>query len=507
MNSRVVTKQMLIDLDISLGAINNSPLIAQLEQDRNAIGKSKPKECRAEAERVIRALKKISPDVTRGKGNIDLSEEKPTDYWLGVIWALADLQWKIGKEIARKWSQGSDRYTTDGFEAAWNSYDPHYHNPISIRSVFKLAEKFEHSVADTSTNKTTIPDPPTSPLAILNGFSLTGSSAQMKKQMLADVFAMDGIAILGQWTTLYAAPNTGKTLLTLWQLEEQITAGVLDGGKVYYVNADDTYRGAVHKIELAEQWGMHMLVPGHKDFKASLIPAIMEQLAEAGEARGVVLVLDTLKKFTDLMDKTAATAFGVTAREFIAAGGTLICLAHTNKHKDADGKGIYSGTSDIVDDSDCMFVIDKLSAEGNDVSKVHTVEFTNKKARGDVSSTAMYTYVKRTGEPYSALLVSVKRVGNAEVDAIKKATERNVLLTQDEEIIRAILSCISKGVVTKSELIKAAMAEADASKTRVKNVLERWTGNKYEEGQRWAYKAGEHNKFSYSLTTPPPSKS
>ena len=99
MNSRVVTKQMLIDLDISLGAINNSPLIAQLEQDRNASGDTKPKECRAEAERVIRALRKISPDATRGKGNIDLSEEKPTDYWLGVIWALADLQWQSVRQL------------------------------------------------------------------------------------------------------------------------------------------------------------------------------------------------------------------------------------------------------------------------------------------------------------------------------------------------------------------------------------------------------------------------
>ena len=503
MSSHVVTKQMLVDLDISLSAINNNPLIALLEKDDNAIGKNKPKESRVEAKRVIGALKKISPDVPRGKGNIELSEDKPTDYWLGVIWALADLQWKIGKEIARKWSQGSDRYTADGFETAWNSYDPHYRNPISIRSVFKLAEKFGHSVTDTSTKKPATPDPTASPLAILNRFSLTGSSAQMKKQMLADVFAMDGIAILGQWTTLYAAPNTGKTLLALWLLEEQITAGVLDGGKVYYVNADDTYRGAVHKIELAEKWGMHMLVPGHNDFKASLIPAIMEKLADAGEARGVVLVLDTLKKFTDLMDKTAATAFGVTAREFIAAGGTLICLAHTNKHTDADGKGIYSGTSDIVDDSDCMFVIDKLRAEGDDISKTHTVEFTNKKARGDVASTAMYTYIKRTGESYSTLLSSVKRIGRADIDTVKKAVERIILLAQDEGIIQAISSCISKGVVTKSELMKAAMAEADASKTRVKNVLERWTGDEYEKGHRWNYSAGDHNKFSYSLTTPP----
>ena len=502
MRSHVVSEQMLRDLEISLAAINNSELISKLEKDNNALGKSKPKECRAEAERVIGALKKISPDVSRGKGNIDLSEEEPTDYWLGVIWALADLQWKVGKEIARKWSQGSDRYTADGFEAAWNSYNPKYRNPISIRSVLKLAEKFGHSVIDTGTKKAATPDPTASPLAILNSFSLTGSSAQMKKQMLADVFAMEGIAILGQWTTLYAAPNTGKTLLALWLLKEQITAGILDGEKVFYVNADDTYRGAVHKIELAEKWGMHMLVPGHNDFKACLIPTIMAKLADAGEAKGVVLVLDTLKKFTDLMDKTAATAFGVTAREFVSAGGTLICLAHTNKHKDAEGKGIYSGTSDIVDDSDCMFVIDKLSAEGDDISKVHTVEFTNKKARGDVSSTAIYTYVKHTGEPYSVLLGSVKRIGGADLDAVKKTAERIILLARDEAIIRAISSCISKGVIAKSELIKTAMAEAAASRMRVKAVLERWTGDKYEEGQRWVYKAGEHNKFSYSLTPP-----
>lgn len=269
------------------------------------------------------------------------------------------------------------------------------------------------------------------------------------------------------------------------------------------MNADDTFRGAVHKIELAEQWGMKMLVPGHNDFKARLIPAIMEKLVESGEARGVVLVLDTLKKFADLMDKTAASAFGVTAREFVSAGGTLICLAHTNKHKDTEGKGIYSGTSDIVDDSDCMFVIDKLSAEGDDISKVHTVELTNKKARGDVSSSAMYTYVRRIGEPYSALLGSVKRIDSADTDMVKKAAERNKQLKQDDEIIKAITSSIRQGIVTKSELIQSAMADTAESRAKVKNGLERWTGDDYAKGHRWTYKAGDHNKFSYSLTTPP----
>ena len=35
------------------------------------------------------------------------------------------------------------------------------------------------------------------------------------------------------------------------------------------------------------------------------------------------------KKFTDLMDKRMSTDFGIIARGFVSAGGTLIALAHT----------------------------------------------------------------------------------------------------------------------------------------------------------------------------------
>ena len=49
----------------------------------------------------------------------------------------------------------------------------------------------------------------------LHGFSITGNSAAMRQQMLDDVFILQDMALLGQWTTLYASPNTGKTLITL----------------------------------------------------------------------------------------------------------------------------------------------------------------------------------------------------------------------------------------------------------------------------------------------------
>jgi len=505
MSNAVVTREMLFELNNTLAVPDISLSERKPASVDVLVAAYQPKQSVEEAQKLVNALLIISPDVPRGIGKIDLEDDEPTDYWLGVIWAVADLKWPLGKEFARKWSKRSDRYTGDGFEAAWNSYDPNHPNPIGIGSVYKLATMLKANRTEISITEVTKARTSTGPLSLLNGFSVTGSSEQMRLQMLDDVFVMEGLGILGQWTTLYGSPNSGKTLLTLWLLQEQINAGVIEGGKVFYINADDTYRGAVDKIELAEQWGMQMLVPGHNGFKASYVPILMQKLAETGEARGIVLVLDTLKKFTDLMDKSAASAFGVTAREFVSAGGTLICMAHTNKHTDSDGKGIYGGTSDIVDDSDCMYIIDKISDEGDEVSRIHTVEFTNNKARGDVATSAIFTYVRRTGETYDALLKSVKRIESADADMVKKKVGRNKRLEQDDEIIQAITSSIRQGVVAKSELIKSSMADTAASKAKVKGVLERWTGDEYAEGHRWSYKAGNHNKYSYSLTTTPPS--
>ena len=97
----------------------------------------------------------------------------------------------------------------------------------------------------------------------LTEYSITGQSEKLRKQMLADQFVLKGIALMGQWTVIYGAPNSGKTLVTNWLLREAIMSDDIDGEAVFYVNADDTYRGLIQKTELAENWGMHLLAPGH----------------------------------------------------------------------------------------------------------------------------------------------------------------------------------------------------------------------------------------------------
>ena len=91
-----------------------------------------------QAQALRAALAEISSDVPRGNGSIDL--ETCDNSWQGIMWAVRGLNLPEGKEIALEWSKQSDRFDSQGFEDAWNSYDPKHINPIGIGSVFKLAD-------------------------------------------------------------------------------------------------------------------------------------------------------------------------------------------------------------------------------------------------------------------------------------------------------------------------------------------------------------------------------
>lgn len=345
--------------------------------------------------------------------------------------------------------------------------------------------------------------PQSSPLEELAQYSITGQSKKLREQMLADQFILKNIAIMGQWTTIYGSPNSGKTLITNWLLSESILSDEIDGEKVFYINADDNYRGLVEKIELAEDWGMHMIAPHHENFTVNLVPELMARMAEDGSARGAVIILDTLKKFTDLMDKRTASEFGVFAHGFVSAGGTLIALAHTNKHTDSDGKAVYSGTSDIVDDSDCCFVIDKISVDERGGIATHTLEFSNIKARGDVSSKLGFSYEKAPGQPYSELLETIKWLDKSRLNEIREQANIEAELEEDSTIIISVLELIEDGIVTKDKIVKGTHEQCGESTARIKKVLAQRTGDNYTRGHRWILNKEAHNRHVYSVLPTP----
>ncbi len=331
-------------------------------------------------------------------------------------------------------------------------------------------------------------------------FSLNGASREMRKKMSEDEFLLGRLAILGQMTVFYAKPNAGKTLLTIWLLREAINRGGLSPDSIFYINADDNYKGLTEKIEIAEQFGFLMLAPGHAGFeggeifRSETLIELMIEMITTGTAKGKVVILDTLKKFTDIMSKGESSKFGEIARQFVSKGGSLVMLAHVNKNRDHDGNVVFAGTSDISDDSDCCYTLDLL--EETEDSK--TVVFENFKDRGNVDKRAVYTYLNNPPN-YSALLDSVRELDD---DTAKQLSERraiNETLLKNQTIIDEIKTTIRSGITHKTELAKTVASNTGESKRKVHNVLTTHTGANFKKGELWTVSTGDKNSHIYTL--------
>jgi hypothetical protein len=291
------------------------------------------------------------------------------------------------------------------------------------------------------------------PESILNKFSLNGESTDMKAKMLDDKFILGRLAILGQSTVFFAAPGAGKALLTNWLLIDSIKINNVVASDIFYVNADDNYKGLANKLSIAERYGFQMLAPGHHEFKANMLVTALLEMVATDMARGKVIILDTLKKFTDIMDKRASTKFGDVFRQFFSKGGSIIMLANVNKHSDAEGKPIYAGTSDIVDDADCVYTLQVI--EENDQGKV--VEFINIKDRGDVDKKALFAYSNVQGTKYDDLLGSVSQLDESESNRI---TAQNIVknkLDKSQLIISEIITALTNDINGKTEIVTGAV--------------------------------------------------
>lgn len=303
----------------------------------------------------------------------------------------------------------------------------------------------------------------------------------LKSQASQAVFVLENLAINSQITNLYAKPNTGKTLITLKSISEQITNGVISGSDVYYINADDSYNGLIEKLELLKKFDINVLAPGHKGFDTKQIRKLIRDLSTPEYAKNTVLVIDTLKKVTDVMSKGDSSNLFRLLRQFSAQGGTVITLAHTNKNDGPDGKPIYGGTTDSLDDADCAYTMARIN---NGESDYAIVEFNNIKSRGNVCQKAYFRYSLKEGQSYAELFNSVEEVAPEDIQSSMQGTKGAM---DESAVILAITDYISEGKNQKMELVKEASALLEISQKKVQNVLEKFTGNN-PELHHWNFK-------------------
>ena len=171
-------------------------------------------------------------------------------------------------------------------------------------------------------------------------------------------------------------------------------------------------------------------------------------------------------------------------------------LAHANKNRGIDGKIVAGGTSDIGDDADCVYLLDEVSK----TETTKTVLFENAKKRGNNVQELSFSYAM-SSKDYGELLESVKPLDFETIEKTKKEFLINARLEKDKHAIEAITEGIKQGNHKRTDLVKFAMDKNNYGipRTKVWDVLDRYTGEKLSNSSLWRVENNQTAKLYYIL--------
>lgn len=186
-----------------------------------------------------------------------------------------------------------------------------------------------------------------SPFAWANEFTI--SDAEME-QIADPCWAYPNLIVQGHLMVLCAKPNGGKTTIMMHAAQYMAAQGY----NVIYINADVAGTDAKAMHAYAKKSGFTMIFPDMKQGKTArdIVSSLNDMSQSDGSLEGYVIIIDTLKKMTDLMDKKDQKSFYGLMRKLTARGLTSALNSHTNKHNSADGSPIYEGTNETHSEPD-----------------------------------------------------------------------------------------------------------------------------------------------------------
>lgn len=416
-------------------------------------------------------LRRVVADIYRRTGG-DVDGLKLVDYWCCI---------------------GPNQRSRSEIEEMWDSLKP------ASKKVAIAASSGARAAADTQSQAnhkdSTKGMPQQAQVAnALDRYTINGQLEEIERRAIEQKPILGKLALMGQATMFYAAPNTGKTLITFALAIDGIKAGLIEPSRLYFVNNDDSSSGVAEKLRIAEEYGIKMLAEAHLDFDARDLLGILKHMIEHDTCRNVIVILDTATKVVNVLDATKTRDFTRVIRRFVLMGGTFIALAHANKALGPDGKPVYRGTTDIVNDFDCVYVLSHLKAGTGE----KIVEFENRKRRGDVPRSTAFRYSAEAGISYHELLASVEEVDAATLDEFKVIDA----IKSDAELIDAVTACIRAGIKSKMLMADAVAESAGISKRIAIRIIERYSGDD-PVVHRWNFKVRERGAKVFELLDTP----
>jgi archaellum biogenesis ATPase FlaH len=288
-------------------------------------------------------------------------------------------------------------------------------------------------------------------------------------------FLVENVIVKGHVAAYVSPANGGKTTLFV-HLCEELAAG---GNIIYYVNVDGSPSDLKRHHAHALKHGYTVVNPSARNQSNSVVMDKLTELA-AGTDRleNVVIIIDTLKKFCDLINKSQSKKILEVFRSLSVKGATVCLLGHTNKYKDVNGLEIYEGTSDLRNDVDELIYLDSIKDE---VAKTLTI-------------TTRPDKVRATFEPIS---FNVDLEGDRKVTPLQEVV--SIFCSEDHKLITLILKVIGGGDSKQQDIIDAVREQSEFSVAKIRSCLirHRVEGDDY---QKWSYElTGFKREYSYKL--------
>ena len=318
-------------------------------------------------------------------------------------------------------------------------------------------------------------------LSWVNNFTLTDQEADM---IAEPKWIYPNLIIQSHMMVFPAPPNGGKTTIFNW-----IAGEIAKDYQVFYVNADIAGADAKSIRKESIEKGFTLLLP---DMKAGLsmsnVVSNLEVMNEENsDYSNYVFIFDTLKKMTDVINKSSSKKLYKTLRGLSAKGMTVILLAHTNKY-DHEGEAMFEGTGDLRADVDEMIY---LTPKKNDDGSM-TISTKPDKVRG------VFDPMTFNISPDRKVSLSDKFVDVIEIGRQQKQLEKDGLT------IQVITEAITAGKFKQTEIISYCKElKTGIGLNKIRGVLNTYS---YPPNKLWTCeRAFQNNTKQYLLikSTPP----
>jgi hypothetical protein len=297
--------------------------------------------------------------------------------------------------------------------------------------------------------------------------ALSSVSHPMKSKMVA----------MTELSVVYGSPGSGKTLVTLSDIRRSILDKTIKGEDVVYVNLDDSAIGLAEKAEILAELKIKMI----KEFDRKMLYSMIDE----NVAKGKVIIIDTVKKIANLMDKANVAGMMKDLKNFTHVGGTGILIAHANKHPGPDGLPVLEGVGDLRNDADCVVRVQRHK-------DIITMSNDNKH-RSYVELEAIFQTLET--KDYKSLMYSIKQLSGQDAIDLKLQREQECFKEDNRRLIETITEMIGLFPVQKTKLVDDLVKDTGLSRRFIVTTLE------LLEGDLLDLEKGDNNSKNYSLRT------